>query len=92
MNNLPAAKIKMMQESIRCLTFGLLGLVPLIGLPFALAALWLAGRVRLQEKQFWNAAKPCRVIGVACAALGTVAWFIIGALVVFQIIADNTRG
>jgi hypothetical protein len=74
MNDLPAAKIKMMKASIRCLVFGLLGLLPVIGLPFGLAALWISGRVRLKEKQFWNAARPYRIWGVVCATVGTVLW------------------
>jgi hypothetical protein len=74
MNNIPAAKIKMMKASIRCLVFGVLGLIPVIGLPFALAALWISGRVRVREKLYWNAARPYRIWGVACAALGAVLW------------------
>jgi hypothetical protein len=72
MNNIPAAKIKMMKASIRCLIFGVLSLLPVIGLPFGLAALWISGRVRVKEKQLWNAAKPYRIYGVVCAAVGTV--------------------
>ena len=64
MNDVPAAKIKMMKGSIRCLIFGLLALVPAIGLPFGLAALWISGRVRLTEKLYWNPAKPYRICGV----------------------------
>ena len=52
MNDIPAAKIKMMKGSIRCLIFGLLGLLPIIGLPFALAALWVSGRVRARKNDF----------------------------------------
>jgi hypothetical protein len=74
MNHLPAAKIKMMKGSIRCLVYGVLALVPIIGLPFGLAALWLSGRIRRAEKQFWNAARPYRIGGVLCAAIGTVLW------------------
>ena len=74
MNDLPAAKIKMMKASTRCLIFGMLALLPAIGLPFGLAALWISGRVRLQEKRLWNAAQPYRKIGVVCAALGTILW------------------
>jgi len=84
MNDLPTAKIKMMQGSIRCLAFGLLGLLPAIGLPFAIAALWLSGRARWQERRFWNPARPYRIIGLTCAAVGTIGWFLIGALIVFQ--------
>ena len=82
MNNIPAAKIKMMKASIRCLIFGLLGLLPIIGLPFALAALWLSGLVRAKEKLFWNAARPYRIWGVACAAIGAVVWSVVDALLI----------
>ena len=74
MNDTPAAKIKMLKDSVRCLVFGLLTLLPVIGIPFGLAALWISGRVRLQEKQLWNAAKPYRLIGATCGALGTILW------------------
>ena len=60
MNNDAGEKIKMLKGSIRCLMFGLLGLVPVIGLPFGLAALWVSGQVRVREKIYWNAAKPYR--------------------------------
>lgn len=89
MNLQAASKIKMLQASTRCLAYGMLALLPIIGLPFAIAALWLSGRVRQQEKQFWNAAKPYRLIGTACAALGTIAWFLIGGLIAFSAIANS---
>ena len=66
------AKIRMLKGSLRCFVCGLLGLLPVIGLPFALAALWISGRVRATEKQFWNAAWPYRIWGVVCARLGAV--------------------
>ena len=84
MNDLPTAKIKMIKGSARCLTFGLLGLLPVIGLPFALAALWLSGRVRVQEKHLWNAARPHRLWGVGCAALGAVVWSVVDAILILR--------
>ena len=74
MNDRASDKIQMLNGSLRCFRFGLLGLIPLVGLPFALAALLLSGRVRLQEKLSWNAARPYRIWGVVCAAFGTVVW------------------
>ena len=81
-NDSPSAKIRMLKSSLRCFVFGLLGLLPLIGLPFALAALWMGGRIRLQEKHLWNAARPYRIWGVVCAALGTVFWGFLLTLVI----------
>ncbi len=74
MNTQAITKIQMLKSSMRCFVFGLLGLIPLIGLPFALTALWISGRVRVREKQFWNAARPYRIWGVICAAIGTILW------------------
>ena len=87
MNDVPAAKIKMMKGSTRCLIFGLLALLPVIGLPFGLAALWVSGRVRLTEKLYWNAAKPHRIWGVVCGAIGTVLWASAVIFVVGNILA-----
>jgi hypothetical protein len=92
MNNIPAAKIKMMNASIRCLVFGVLGLIPVIGLPFAFAALWISGRVRLKEKLYWNAARPYRIYGVVCAAFGTVAWGFVFALIIYQATITGSGG
>jgi hypothetical protein len=91
MNELAAAKIKMMQASIRCLVLGMLAFLPLIGLPFAIAALWLSGQVRRLEKRLWNPAKPYRLIGITCAALGTIGWFLVGVMIAIQIVS-NTSG
>lgn len=83
-NDIPAAKIKMMQASLRCFIFGLLGLLPVIGPPFGLAALWISGRVRAKEKLFWNAARPYRTWGVVCAALGVPIWSVIDTLLILS--------
>lgn len=87
--NESAAKIKMMQASLRCLAFGILGLLPGIGLPFAIAALWSSGRARWIEKRLWNPARPQRLIGVVLAGLGTIGWFLVGALIVFQAVTSQ---
>lgn len=92
MNPVAAAKLKMLQASIYCLWFGLLGLLPFIGLPFGVTALWLAGRIRRQEKQLWNAAKPGRIIGATCGGVGAVLWGGILIFVVGRAIINATMG
>jgi hypothetical protein len=92
MNLHSSAKITMLNRSMRCFVFGLLGLLPAIGLPFAFAALWIAGQVRVQEKEMWNAAKPYRVWGVICAIVGTLFWFLIVALIAYHSATNGGRG
>ncbi len=84
MNHLPAAKIKMMQTSIRCLVFGLLGLVPVVGVPFALTALRLSYIVRGQETKFWNPAKNYRILGLICASLGALIWSVVDTILIYH--------
>jgi hypothetical protein len=84
MNTDAAAKIAMLKGSMRCYIFGLLGFLPIVGLPFAFLALWFSGLVRKRERQYWNAAKPYRICGVVCAASGTVIWFIVFALLIYN--------
>jgi hypothetical protein len=69
---------------------GLFSLLPLFGLPFAAAALWTSVRIRRQEKLLWNAAKPCRLLGAGCAAVGTIAWFLIVTLIVLHAVSNNS--
>ena len=82
--SIPAQKIKMMKSSSLCLILGLLGLTPFIGLPFALAAAWISGRVRLQEKNFWNPARSQRILGFTSAVIGALIWTFIDAFVIYR--------
>jgi hypothetical protein len=83
MNNDGMAKIAMLKDSTRCLIYGLLGFLPVVGLPCAVAALWLSHRARVREKMYWNAAKPYRLWGVFFAI---IAIFSVGLCVIFAII------
>jgi hypothetical protein len=85
MNNDAAAKIKMLEDSMRCFAYGLLGLLPVIGLPFALVALWNAGRVRIREKHYWNAASAYCLWGGICGALGAIFWVMVETLLVYNL-------
>ena len=92
MNDDTLAKITMLKGSLRCFAYGLLGLLPVIGIPFAIAALWRAGKVRSLEKQFWNAAGPYRTWGIICAATGLVFWFAVAALITYNAAVSNNGG
>ncbi len=81
MNNDAVAKITMIRHSMRSFTYGLIGLLPAIGLPFAILALWNARRARVLERQYWNVAKPHRRWGAAIAGLGAI--FCSGPIVIW---------
>jgi hypothetical protein len=92
MNNDALAKITMINGSLRCFAFGLLALLPGIGIPFAIVSLWTAGQVRGLEKKYWNAAGPYRTLGVICAAVGLIFWFVVVALIAFNAAASDGGG
>lgn len=78
------AKIKMMKASLRCFFWGLLGLLPVIGLPFAILALVTSGGVRARQKLHWNPARPYWLGGVICAAFGTIFWGFILTIIIYH--------
>ena len=84
MNSDAAAKIAMLKSSVRCFAFGLLGFLPFIGLPFAVAALLIAGQVRKREKRYWNAARPYRIWGQICVGIAFVLWVVAAGLIVYH--------
>jgi hypothetical protein len=84
MNTAAGTKIKMLENSLQCFVCGLLGLLPAIGLPFALAALVISGKVRARQKKNWNAARPYWMWGVVCAVTGTIFWGFILAIIIYQ--------
>ena len=85
------AKIRMLKNSRLCFVYGLLAALPILGFGFGMAALRISGQVRVAERSFWNAARPYRIWGGVCAAVGTVFWFIILSLIIYNA-ATNPNG
>jgi hypothetical protein len=92
MNNDAVGKIAMIRDSFRCFIYGLLGLLPGFGLPFAGAALVISGKVRVREKKYWNAAKPYRVLGVLAASGGTIFWLLIAIWIAYNMYYNPDGG
>ena len=80
------AKIQMLKSSLECFVCGLVGLLPLIGFPFAVAALVISGNVRVRQKKYWNAAKPYWIWGVVCGSLGIFLWGGVWFLILFHVL------
>ena len=81
MNDDAVAKIAMIKSSLRCFVFGLFGLLPGVGLPLAILALWNGGRARVSEKKYWNAARPYRIWGTIAASVGTILWILVAVVI-----------
>jgi len=91
-STIAATKVRMMKSSVRCLTFGLLGLLPIIGVPFALAGIWSSFVAHKQEKSFWNPAKPHRIAGLVCAAIGLLVWGALDTIIIFNAFNSYVAG
>ena len=63
-------KIRVIKLSLRCLRWGLVGLIPVIGLPFAVRALILYRRARREAGKEWNPARRQLIWGDTLAIIG----------------------
>ena len=66
----PADKIRIIEQSLACFVLGLLSLIPLLGLPFAILAIVRHLNAWSQGEQEWNPAKPYLLWGFGLAWLG----------------------
>jgi hypothetical protein len=66
----PFDKVDVIKCSIRCFTCGIIGILPLIGLPFAIAALGYFIRVQRRKGSVWNPANAHLTAGALCATAG----------------------
>ncbi|HEY3763448.1 MAG TPA: hypothetical protein VGN23_17015 [Verrucomicrobiae bacterium] len=79
-----AAKIRMINLSLRCFTFGMLALLPFIGVPFGLVALVYAGKARVAGKQRWNPAHRYLMVGGVVGALFVLLWVVVFGLILWN--------
>lgn len=74
------SRIAAIRQSLCCFTLGIIGLVPLIGLPFAFAAIVVFQRGWKNSAADWNPARRYLVLGMVMATLGiftsvTLVWW-----------------
>jgi hypothetical protein len=80
----PITKIEMIERSLRCFVCGLLGLLPVIGIPIAVHALVQHMRVKRGQGAMWNPAYRYCFWGALCAEMG-LALFVLVPIVVITI-------
>jgi hypothetical protein len=68
----PRVRIEMIEGSLRCFTLGLLGLLPVIGLPMVIMALSQYRRVKQIRGDQWNPAGRYLRWGSICAGFAVV--------------------
>ena len=85
--NSPAAKLAMMKESMRCLVFGVLALLPIIGVPFALMALWSSCVASRRERQLWNPGRRHRIAGLLCPSFGALVWSVFDTILIYHAVS-----
>lgn len=82
-------KVEMIQLSLRCFTLGLIGLLPVLGIPFAVIAVSNYFRVRRLVGGQWNPAQTYLAWGLATALSGlfltVVAFFVVGIIIVQEL-------
>jgi hypothetical protein len=66
----PPTRVQTIERSLRCFDCGLFGLLPVIGLPFAVGAIANYRRVKRWQTPAWNPARSCLVWGLVCADTG----------------------
>ena len=65
-------KVWLIQSSLRCFVFGLVALVPILGVPFVLLTLVAFLRARALIRGKWNPAGFYLYAGLASAAVGAL--------------------
>ncbi len=68
----PLDKIELIQGSLRAFWFGLPGIVPFLGTPFAIVALVQNSRIKRRGGALWNPAQRYLFWGSVCARIGVM--------------------
>jgi len=66
----PGRSIETIESSLRCFGYSLVGLLPLIGIPFSVAAMFAGRKAWKSAKTIWNPADRYLAAGRRLAPLG----------------------
>jgi hypothetical protein len=81
-------KITLIEHSMRAFCFGLPGIVPFLGTPFAIVAVVNSVRIKRQSNAQWNPAHRYLFWGMVCARIGITLTLIFTILPLAAIIMD----
>jgi hypothetical protein len=83
-------RIRLIERSLRCFVYGLLSLIPLVGLGLALLAIRLHFRTWAESGGDWNPAKRYLLGGFCLAWLGVL--LSLGAMALFAVFLSQHYG
>jgi hypothetical protein len=83
-------RIELITHSLRCFVLGLLGLVPLLGIPASAMALVQYAHVLRRKGPDWNPAERYLTWGLFFGLLGLLLSFIISAIIGLAIVESVT--
>ena len=82
-------RIEIIERSMRCFRLGLIGLLPVIGIPMAATALAQGRRVKFDQGAMWNPAERYLIWASRCVL---IAIFLNGIIALFICIAAFLPG
>lgn len=74
-------RIEMIDSSLRCFTYGLIGLLPVIGIPMAVLSAIQHARVKRGQGEVWNPAQRYLFWGAVCARMGLALFLLVPVIV-----------
>jgi len=85
MKSPPLNKIEMIERSMRCFVLGLIGLLPVIGIPMAVMSMFHYQRVKQGQGAMWNPAQRYLFWGGLCARVGLLPALILAVLLAVSV-------
>jgi hypothetical protein len=80
------SRIDVINKSLRCFVLGLIGLVPVLGIPAGVLAITTFRRVTLHNGEGWNPARPYLIWGFCLGAGGLLLSFIVTMMFAINLI------
>ena len=89
----PFDKVQVIERSLSCFAFGIIGLLPVIGVPFAVIALGNFAQVKRRKGSLWNPAERYLRTGSCCATAGLgLSLLIVSAIAIQMWLAPASLG
>ena len=89
MNPDKPAKVLLIERSLSCFYCGVIGLIPVLGLPLAIRALQQYWRVKRDPNGMWNPARTYLKWGIICARISLAVFVIVVGSVVLLVSYDS---